>query len=491
VDWALVGLVLLSVGLRLVPVLFQPSLNWWDEIFQATEQAHRVVYGTGLVPWEFQLGVRSWLLPGVIAFLMELARIAGEGPDIYLPVIAVAFAALGAAPVVCCVLWCRKFYGYWPALAGGVAVAVMPDLVYFGARTLTEVVAGHLLVVALYVLQPCGLAVSSRRAFVGGMLLALVFVLRVQLAPVLALVAAWTAISMPRGTLAAIFGGLLVVVTLSGALDTITVGYPLGWIWHYVLYNAYFGVSSTFGVESWSFYGLGELGLWRGGTVAVIALALLGAQRLPLSLVAAAIIVVVHSAIPHKEYRFIYPAIQLGSVLVGVGLARVVAFMMERLRVRGVRDEIAGPVFAVLAGSYWCVLSFQVWAGPTMTALRDRAHDRLMAAHFVSRMPTICGIGLYGSENAWVWSGGYTYLDRSVPIYWPDDEAKLHATAPGFDTIIFWTRPAEDLGFVPVRCFGEACVGRRPGGCHALPMMPMPFPKPLEHLRPTPPKAGS
>ncbi len=50
VDWALVGLVLLSIGLRLVPVLFEPSLNWGDEIFQATEQAHRVVYGTGLVP---------------------------------------------------------------------------------------------------------------------------------------------------------------------------------------------------------------------------------------------------------------------------------------------------------------------------------------------------------------------------------------------------------------------------------------------------------
>jgi len=50
---ALLGVVLLSVGLRLIPVLFLPSLNWDDEIFQATEPAHRLVFGYGIVAWEF------------------------------------------------------------------------------------------------------------------------------------------------------------------------------------------------------------------------------------------------------------------------------------------------------------------------------------------------------------------------------------------------------------------------------------------------------
>src|SRR5438045_8615959 len=69
---ALLGIVLLSVGLRLMPVLFLPSLNWDDEIFQATEPAHRLVFGYGIVAWEFQLGMRSWILPGTIAGLMHL-----------------------------------------------------------------------------------------------------------------------------------------------------------------------------------------------------------------------------------------------------------------------------------------------------------------------------------------------------------------------------------------------------------------------------------
>ena len=78
-ETGLVLLVVLAIGLRVTPILIVPSIVWTDEIFQASEQAHRLVYGTGLVPWEFQLGVRSWLLPGIIAALMELARLVGDG----------------------------------------------------------------------------------------------------------------------------------------------------------------------------------------------------------------------------------------------------------------------------------------------------------------------------------------------------------------------------------------------------------------------------
>lgn len=39
--------------LRLYPTLIEPSMAWPDEIFQTVEPAHRLVYGSGLVPWEF------------------------------------------------------------------------------------------------------------------------------------------------------------------------------------------------------------------------------------------------------------------------------------------------------------------------------------------------------------------------------------------------------------------------------------------------------
>ena len=48
-----------------------PNVVWPDEIFQTLEQAHRLAFGYGIVPWEFRAGARSWLLPGLLAGAME------------------------------------------------------------------------------------------------------------------------------------------------------------------------------------------------------------------------------------------------------------------------------------------------------------------------------------------------------------------------------------------------------------------------------------
>ncbi len=98
---------------------------------------------------------------------------------------------------------------------------------------------------------------------------------------------------------------------------------------------------------------------------------------------------------------------------------------------------------------------------------------------FVRKLPTLCGIGLYG-KNAWVRYGGYTWLHRPIPMYWPADEAALTASAAAFDTLFYDSVPPPQFGFKPVRCFGEVCVARRPGRCEARPAPPMWFP---EHLR--------
>ena len=45
-----------------------------DEIYQTQEQAHRLVYGYGIVPWEFRDGVRSWILPGLLALELQTAH---------------------------------------------------------------------------------------------------------------------------------------------------------------------------------------------------------------------------------------------------------------------------------------------------------------------------------------------------------------------------------------------------------------------------------
>ena len=473
-------LVLLAVALRLVPIVLQPSINWGDEIFQTIEPAHRLVYGYGLVTWEFRVGMRSWLLPGIIAGLIEIARVFGDGPQYYLPTIAAALGLLGAAPVVCAYLWCRREGGLAGAFVAAAAVAVAPELVYFGARALNEVVAAHVFAVGLYLTAP-GYRVGSRRQFAAGVLLGLVCLLRLQLAPAAALVALWPVGGEWRTRFLALFAGGATALVCGATLDWATLGYPLASVWRDLYYNLFLGISSGFSVEPWWFYLAGELGVWLAAAPLVLLLIALGARRLPLLFAAAILIVAVHSAIPHKEYRFIYPAIVLLMLLAASGLAQLTAAAAQWLQRHDVRPAVAAAPAAVMLVALWSAVAADAWSGGALALLRRRGHDELSAIAYARDLPGLCGVGLYG-KNAWVRYGGYSHLHRAVPLFWPASEAELRATAAGFDTLLYDRRektPPASFGYRQLRCFGPICIARRSGPCARVPPSPMWLPKAL------------
>jgi len=480
---ALLGLVIAAVLLRLVPVIFEPSLNWGDEIFQAMEPAHRLVYGYGLVAWEFQLGMRSWLLPGMIAGLMELSRVAGDGPAYYLPAVAIGFGLLASAPVVCCFLWCYRWFGLAGAAVAGLAVTLAPELVYFGARTSSEVVAAHLLVVAFYLTEP-GYKVTSRRRFVAaGILFGLVCLLRIQIAPAVAVVALWPARHDWRSRLPALAGGFLAALAFGATLDWLTLGYPLASIWRNFYYNLYLGISSDFDINPWYYYLLGELGIWLSAAPLVAVLAVLGARRLPILATAALVVVAVHSAIGHKEYRFIYPAIVPLMILAAIGLGELASWGEERLRQHGWRGSLARATGIILPSAVWVAIAASVWSGGVIAPLRQRDRDELLAMTFVRQLPSLCGIAIDWSE-AWVWAGGYSHLHRRIPMYWPTEAGASLPDASAFNVLIYRSVPPKQSGFDKLRCFGAVCVAQRPGPCEARAMPAMWFPPQLRAIAP-------
>src|SRR5213592_3330109 len=74
------------------------GISYPDEIHQSLEPAHRLVFGYGLVAWEFVEGARNWLFPGTIAALLELCRLIGlDDPRVYLGLTRLTFAAIGIA----------------------------------------------------------------------------------------------------------------------------------------------------------------------------------------------------------------------------------------------------------------------------------------------------------------------------------------------------------------------------------------------------------
>ncbi len=72
---ALPAVLLAAFAIRVWAVWTQTYIIYVDETFQYLEPGHRLAFGSGVVPWEFQDGDRSWLLPGVIAGLMRLSSL--------------------------------------------------------------------------------------------------------------------------------------------------------------------------------------------------------------------------------------------------------------------------------------------------------------------------------------------------------------------------------------------------------------------------------
>ena len=122
-----------------VPLLW-PGIHYPDEVMQSLEQAHRLVFGNGLVPWEFRDGVRSWLLPVLLAGPMWLGDALAPATGAYRLLAQALIAALSASTVVIGYVWARQ-HGVRHAVLAAVVLSTWFELVYFGARAMGEVVA--------------------------------------------------------------------------------------------------------------------------------------------------------------------------------------------------------------------------------------------------------------------------------------------------------------------------------------------------------------
>lgn len=214
---------------------------------------------------------------------------------------------------------------------------------------------------------------------------------------------------------------------------------------------------------------------------------------MPAPAIAAGVTLLLHSLIPHKEVRFIYLTIAVAPILIGLGGA----WLIDRLA-HGRRGITVGAAALVLLLAAWT--SWRTGTGPLAWRWQvERASvDVTLAAH---AEPAMCGLLV---RDVWFWrSGGYTYLNRDVPLWYGyyDPDLKLPHTdrpeivrvmregreVPQFtlDRIAANTRRFSHMiadqgwqepGYTQVACFNDVnraddepplCLYRRPGGCAA------------------------
>ena len=222
---ALPAVLTLALGIRAAAVWTQTYVLYVDETFQDLEQGHRLAFGSGMVPWEFQDGIRSWLLPGVIAGLMRLTSLISDDPLVYLRLIRLLCVALSLVVVLAGFRIGQRQDGLIGGIVTGGFCAVWFDLIYFAPAVLTEVLAAHCTILAIFLSERTGPRSPRRLLLIGG-LFGLAFCLRYQYAPALLAAMLWRyRLSWPTWRWLLI-GGLAVVLPLAGGLDALTWGSP-------------------------------------------------------------------------------------------------------------------------------------------------------------------------------------------------------------------------------------------------------------------------
>jgi hypothetical protein len=476
------ALLLVAFALRLGAFYLAPNIHWPDEIFQGMEPAHRLVFGTGAVAWEWVAGARSWLLPGLFAALMEVGRLFGDAPEtVNLPV-TIFLAAAGCVPVACAYGWARPVAGRAGAFVAASVPAVWVDLVYMSCHSLAEVLAADCLPAALYLgLPQAGVPAPRRRLWLAGALLGLTFALRFHLAPAL-LLAAFAMAGRRAAPWCALLAGASVPVLALGIVDWATLGAPF----RSIAFNLWFNLA-----EGGDYAGRSPaatlivlpLYLWGAGFAAMLFTAILGARRVPAMAGVAVIIFAIYSVIAHKEYRFIYPALVLIAVLAGIGSAE----LLRHWRQSRHPFFAAAGVPAALAALAWLAISGAIAQSAVYRQPWTRARAQLAAFDFVDRRPDLCGLGLYGVR--WLVTPGDSGLPPGVGLD-QTNAPNLARDAASFNYILARARaPVPDARYRRQACFQgdevaaarwaiHLCVWRRDGGCDAAaaPGLPVNWP---------------
>ena len=448
--------IILAFALLLrVAVACWPVIHHADELWQYLEPAHHLSVGPWVQTWEARAGARSWLLPILFAGPMWIGHALAPTTmlDVLLPRLLCVILSLGAV-LAAAGLGFRLSRTH--GLIAAFLTAIWYELVYFAPRTLSEPIATALFLASAWLLLGDR---TRRRTMIGGLLLGLCVVVRFQYAPAALVLAIGAAGPRWRDWVDLAAGGL-VALFASAASDLAAGATPFEWIIRNVTLNLVANRSAGFGTSPAYGYVTVLAGLWGLAAIPILALAAIGARRYPVLLVAALINFAVHSAIPHKEYRFILLTTTILVVLAALGSADLLR------RFRGSR------ALAVLAGG-WFLLS-GACGGLGSSAAEWGQNGKLIAAwRIAGTVPDVCGVGIYRVTEPLVAS--YTLYRRDTPIYqFADIDAQAAHASRAFNVAIApWSRGADLGGYRLLGC-GDSkrrnfCVYQRPGPCVAKP----------------------
>lgn len=468
VAWA--GL-LLGVALRLAAGLGASGIYYDDEVLQFLEPAHRMSSGRGVVTWEYEEGVRSYVLPGMLAGTLRGLDLLGvEHTDVQWRVIRVFLALLSLLGLLAAWRIGELVGGPWVGAGAAWLAAAYTPLLNLAPRVLSDPIA------ASFSLWGLWLAMRAQRSVAGadspalaprpgdawwaGLFLALGYALRYQAGLAFLPPLAFFAGRRRWAELRALILGAAPIVVLVAIVDAATWGTP----WHsalaYVRVNLLEGRAASFGTAPFEAYLVNLAHTFDRLYPLALVLAVLGLRRSGMAGVTFALVFLVHSAIAHKELRFLTGVMPLLMVLLANGTRELLAWLVPR------RLWPAAAIAVVLA------LLLQDAAEVRDQTWNQHAHVHEALA-WVQRQPDVTG--LVTTEGNWKAGGMFmSHLDVPAAYLFQPGKHDLRPwlTNPLVNYVI--ASPADagleavrragigELGFTPAHRVGHWLIYRRP-----------------------------
>ncbi len=468
---ALVTLCLVGLILRCASFLMYPNIAHPDEVYDYLEQGYQLAAGYGTHVWAYEVGMRSYLLPGILDLIIRLGLLISTSPQFYLGAVSLFLSCTSLVIIIAAYLWGSEAAGQTGAVVCGFFAAVWYELVYFAPHALSETFATNFLVVACLL---CSLKrVNSKLLWniLAGISLAVAVFVRIQLAPAGLALLLWTwwvgGIRRPMAL------GVTFAVTfmIFGLSDWITYKYPFQSVALNVLVNTLGGVGSGYGTMPVYYYLDLEL-RYDGGLLLLVLIGCLAAvTRFPLLFLEAAVILCSHSLIVHKEYRFIYPAMPFAVTLVGIA-ATDLTMALTKGTSRQVQIGAVAAMLSLWAGVSWA----QAFDGPFRQQW-FRGSGEIAAANWISKIENVCGIGVYIIHRSAL--AGLSRFHHDAPVIYKASSATFSDASNAFNVVIapdnnlpldqrFKLRHCWSDGFndgTVNRRMPRVCVLERPGSC--------------------------
>lgn len=451
--WPLLGI---GFALRLVLAFNTNYILRPDEQVQYLEQAHRIVFGYGMVPWEYRVGARNWMISYPAIFALYLAKSLGlEQPWNYDLLVKTVYSLISMVLPWSMYHLVRRLSTEMAARAAVLLGLFWYELLAFAHRPLAEPLATAMIFAMLGLARADG---SSLRLASCGWLLGLAVAVRVAYVPVCAFAGLVLLLSVPRKQQLALCSGGLLAVLMWGLLDKLIWG---GWWVSFFNYTKYYAEASdaslrTLFPQAWGYsYYLPALFTVSGYLFLLTSVGALFRLHRHWFLVGLALCFLIpHAFYRISEYTNLFVAtvtmLCLSAAVWGHRLSQVIHLKLLPLRHQA---GVAFTTAIIVLGATGSNPFLKFFYSNEQLFFVDAGLNP--AISYLSRLPDHEIKAVLLLCNSLVYSGGYYRLHKYVPVFETTGPAVSPVVLTASDRLISKTPEANVLQQQPPAGSGE------------------------------------